>query len=309
MSSQKWKEFAEKRRLVEQYYKEKDKAIKDYKFRRGVSSDFYERVAKPVTEKIGEQIKTIEEQTGLLKGLPEALIEINKPMIEYEKEGERLRGIEKEETHYVNLDRGINYDATEDFPKVSVLHLLGKPEQWREARLAEGKEIKRFAPRAKKTEQKSNAGESMTNEEEGVFNRRHALGPYITNIKALEASQAVVGEGNKNKKGTGFQTNRHPYKMTKDGKYGKLTIDVPQLVEKHRLLSKEAGVVLLDEKVDSDFIDLISKRNDTKKKYSNLSKVVFKTLTDLSGLENKKRSKKFKTIIKVGCIPTFYNDP
>ena len=61
------------------------------------------------------------------------------------------------------------------------------------------------------------------------FNRRHALGPYITNIKALEASQAVIGKGNK---GTGFQTSRHPYKMTKDGKYGKLTIDVPQLVEK-----------------------------------------------------------------------------
>ena len=96
--------------------------------------------------------------------------------------------------------------------------------------------------------------------------------------------------------------------MTKDGKYGKLTIDVPQLVEKHRLLAKEARVVLLDEKVVSDFIDLISKRYNTKKKYSNL-KVVFKTLTDLSGLENKKRSKKFKNIIKGGCIPTFYNDP
>ena len=57
MSSPKCKELAEKRRLVEKYYKKKDKAIKDYKFRRGVSSDFYERVAKPVTEKIGEQIK------------------------------------------------------------------------------------------------------------------------------------------------------------------------------------------------------------------------------------------------------------
>ena len=75
------------------------------------------------------------------------------------------------------------------------------------------------------------------------------------NIKALETSQAVVGKGNSNKKGTRFQTSRHPYRMTKDGQYGKLTIDVPQLVEKHRLL-------ILDEKVDSDFIDLISKRYD-----------------------------------------------
>ena len=41
--------------------------IKIYKFRRGVSSnfyerDFYERVAKPVTEKIGEQIKSKQEE-------------------------------------------------------------------------------------------------------------------------------------------------------------------------------------------------------------------------------------------------------
>ena len=59
MSLQKWKELAEKRRLVEQYYKdrEKDKAIKDYKFRRGVSSDFYEKGAKPVTVKTGDEIK------------------------------------------------------------------------------------------------------------------------------------------------------------------------------------------------------------------------------------------------------------
>ena len=81
-----------------------------------------------------------------------------------------------------------------------------------------------------------------------MFNRRHALDPYITNIKALEASQAVIGEENKNKRGTGFQTSRHPYKMTKDVKYRKLTIDVPQLVEKHRLLAKEVGVVRLNEK-------------------------------------------------------------
>ena len=74
MSSQKWKELAEKRRLVEQYYKEKDKAINDYEFRRGVSSDLYERVAKPVTEKIGEQIKKQEEQAEKMieqmQGLP-----------------------------------------------------------------------------------------------------------------------------------------------------------------------------------------------------------------------------------------------
>ena len=104
----------------------------------------------------------------------------------------------------------VEIPSIEDFPKVSVLHLLGKPEEWRESRNAAGKEIKQLAPRAKKIEQKRNAGKPVTKEEEGEFNRRHALGPYITNIKALEASQAVIGEGNKNKKRTGFQTSRHP---------------------------------------------------------------------------------------------------
>ena len=135
-------------------------------------------------------------------------------MIEYEKEGERLRGIKKEETHYVNLDRGINYDVIIEFPKVSVLHLLEKPEQWLEARPAASKEIQKLAPGVAKIKQKRDAGEPITKEEEYVFNRRHALGQYITNIKALEASQAVIG-----RKGTGFQTSRHPYRMSKDGKY------------------------------------------------------------------------------------------
>ena len=62
MSLQKWKDLAEKRRFVEQYYKEKDKAIKDYKFRRGVSFDFYGRVAKPVTKK---DRRTDKNKTGI----------------------------------------------------------------------------------------------------------------------------------------------------------------------------------------------------------------------------------------------------
>ena len=74
---------------------------------------------------------------------------------------------------------------------------------------------------------KRDSGEPITKKKEYVVNRRDIFVPYIKSIKALAASQSVIGEG------TGFQTSRHPYKMTKVGKYGKLTIDVPQLVEKH----------------------------------------------------------------------------
>ena len=89
--------------------------------------------------------------------------------------------------------------------------------------------------------------------------------------------------------------------MTKDGKYGKLTIDVPQKKRGWYFLMKKLILILFILLVK----DMIQKK---KKKYSNLSKVVFKTLIDLSGLENKKRSKTFKNIINGGCIPTYYND-
>ena len=152
---------------------------------------------------------------------------------------------------------------------------------------ARGVERRRF--QNEETEEKK-----TTTKTPRYLNIQENLQKYYKNIEAYNEAERLLTA--KPTEGSGFKTSRHPYKMTKDGKYGKLTIDVPQLVEKHRLLAKEAGLVLLDEKVDSDFIDLISKRYDTKKKYSNLSKGVFKTLTDLSGLENMKRSKKFKNI-------------
>ena len=76
----------------------------------------------------------------------------------------------------------------------------------------------------------------------------------------------MIGEGNINKKETGFQTSRRPYKMTKDGKYGKLIIDVLQQVEKHSLLAKEAGVIFLMKKLILILLillvkDMIQKRN------------------------------------------------
>ena len=61
----------------------------------------------------------------------------------------------------------------------------------------------------------------------------------------------------------------------------------------------------LDEKGDSDFTDLISKRYDTKKKYSYLSKAVFKTLTDLSGLKIRKEVRNLKIYLRVDAFQPF----
>ena len=54
--------------------------------------------------------------------------------------------------------------------------------------------------------------------------------------------------------------------MGKYGKYGNLQIDVPQLVENKRLVVTGDGFIMMDENVDSDLIDLLTKRMKTKKK-------------------------------------------
>ena len=210
------------------------------------------------------------------------------------------------------LHQGIDYHWIPDkYKKVSELVEIKNDAdrllELRKARDMAATEVRNYDNKARGVERTKIQNEEIEEEKTLYLNTKENLQKYYKNIEAYNEAERLLTA--KPTEGTGFQTSRHPYKMRKDGKYGKLTIDVPQLVEKHRLLAKEAEVVLLDGKVDSDFIDLISKRYDTKKKYSNLSKVVFKTLTDLSGLENKKRSKKFKNIIKGGCIPTFYNDP
>ena len=57
-------------------------------------------------------------------------------------------------------------------------------------------------------------------------------------------------------------------------------------------------------KTDSDFFYLISKRYDTKKKYSNLSKIVFKTLT-YQVLKIRKEVRNLKIQLKVDAFQSF----
>ena len=124
MSLQKWKELVEKRRLVEQYYKEKDKPIKEYKFRRGVSSDFYERVAKPVTDKIREQIKKKQEEQA--EKITEKIGDQIEQMQGLPLPGPQIHPLpvpEKKPTGYIaDPDKGIDYHWIPDkYKQVSEL--------------------------------------------------------------------------------------------------------------------------------------------------------------------------------------------
>ena len=79
MSLQRWKELAGKKKKVEQYYEDWYDKVKDYKFKRAASTDFYRRSTKPITEKNEEQTKKIEEQTEKQLTLVPDLIKFDEP--------------------------------------------------------------------------------------------------------------------------------------------------------------------------------------------------------------------------------------
>jgi len=106
--------------------------------------------------------------------------------------------------------------------------------------------------------------------------------------------------------GTGYrQQKRNAYKISSGGKYGNLMIDVPKLMGQLHLVAKKDGNKVLDKKVDFDTIDLLTKRFNSKKKYSDLSKMVFYELNKLSEIPIHRSSKKFS---KIGSGVVYYNN-
>ena len=83
-------------------------------------------------------------------------------------------------------------------------------------------------------------------------------------------------------KGSGLlQPKRQSYKLTKDCRYDDLTIDIVQLFGFNRLIVMKDSEVVINQMVDDDFIELITKRYTryTSKNPLNQSKYKLLSLT------------------------------
>ena len=116
----------------------------------------------------------------------------------------------------------------------------------------------------------------------------------------------MVVEGKKTIIGTGYtQPKRNAYKISSGGQYGNLMIDIPKLMGQLHLVAKKDGTKMIDKKVDFDTLDLLTKRFNSKKKYSDLSKMIFNELNKLSEIPIHRSSKKYS---KIGSGIIYYND-
>ena len=134
------------------------------------------------------------------------------------------------------------------------------------------------------------------------------IGKLAEDIELLKKYKDRIGIINEGKKtiGTGYtQPKRNAYKISSGGQYGNLIIDIPRLMRQLHLVAKKDGNKVLDKKVDFDTIDLLTKRFNSKKKYSDLSKMVFNELNKLSEIPIHRSSKKYS---KIGSGIVYYND-
>ena len=88
------------------------------------------------------------------------------------------------------------------------------------------------------------------------------------------------------------------YKLDTTGTFSDLLLDLEQLLEHNRLYGLDnKGKQVLNERVDDDFVDLVTKRYNPKKRYSDSAKRMFRNLVSLSSHPLVRTSGKYKNIL------------
>ena len=143
---------------------------------------------------------------------------------------------------------------------------------------------------------------------EGKIKNKDRIDEITEDIKLIQRYReriSIIPEGI-DTIGSGYmQPKRIAYKISSGGKYGNLIIDIPKLIGQLHLVATKDGNKILDKKVDFDTIDLLTKRFNSKKKYSDLSKIVFNQLNKLSEIPIHRSSKKYS---KIGTGVVYYNN-
>ena len=110
-------------------------------------------------------------------------------------------------------------------------------------------------------------------------------------IRKYRQRIGILKEGAKTLKfGQGIYTQkkRNAYKINpQTGVYGNVTIDVPKLYGQLKLIAHKDGKKVYDKQVDFDTLDLLTKRFNSKKKYSPLSKMVFDDLNRIIDVDSR----------------------
>ena len=128
-----------------------------------------------------------------------------------------------------------------------------------------------------------------------------ALKKYHSAVKAARLGAKKTGKGIRRYN----QPKRNAYKISQNGQYGGLVIDLPILHGHLKVIAYKNGQKVYDKQADFDTLDLLTKRFNSKKNYSELTRSVFDDLNRLSEIPIHKTSKKYS---KIGNGVVYYNN-
>ena len=126
------------------------------------------------------------------------------------------------------------------------------------------------------------------------------LKDYLVRLNHIKAAPKYMGEG------IYTQKKRNAYKISQKGQYGGLMIDLPKLQGQLKVIAHKNGQKVYDKQADFDTLDLLTKRFNNKKNYSELARSVFSDLKRLSKIPIHRTSKKYS---KLGSGVVYYNNP
>ena len=127
-----------------------------------------------------------------------------------------------------------------------------------------------------------------------------ALSDYLKLVKARKLGITQKASG------IYTQPKRNAYKISQRGQYGGLVIDLPKLYGHLNVVAHKNGQKVHDKQADFDTLDLLTKRFNSKKKYSELARSVFNDLNRLSEIPIHRTSKKYS---KLGSGVVYFNNP
>ena len=126
------------------------------------------------------------------------------------------------------------------------------------------------------------------------------LEDYLVRLNHIKAAPKYMGEG------IHTQKKRNAYKISQNGQYGGLVIDLPKLHGHLKVVAHKNGRKVYDKQADFDTLDLLTKRFNGRKNYSQLARSIFNDLNRLSEIPIHRTSKKYS---KLGSGVVYYNNP
>ena len=317
------------RKVIKTYTKRKQDMYDDTSEILKPSIDVQKKVKKTIDEKQNKLIEKLQEnketidnkqdevikqlkdnQTELIKSV-DVLSEIMSNKGSESKVGKWLSGIQSDFDPLDIIEEGEEDEEDEEYKEDEEDKEEAKPESLFNPNDTEIIKKYGFDPTLENIPDKNLIKKSLSSTT-GKMNSKNPITKSVAKKepKALSEYLRKVKEQKSDKKGKGIrrynQPKRNAYKISQKGQYGGLIIDLPKLYGHLKVVAHKNGQKVYDKQADFDTLDLLTKRFNNRKNYSELARSVFHELNRLSQIPIHRTSKKYS---KLGSGVVYYNNP